>query len=845
MSSNETLLNFLKAQMDTAKFQYPIDFANQYGSDYSSQIIWGQVEELPNEDEKVFPKYINVGEYYSPEYSGIVSGTWTSIKNPDDYKVEIYILSDTYYLKDSCDLEADGTWKSKKEIPQGFKVIKLIDKTKSDDDSNRFVEYPYSYFVNFKMRLYSLTDAEYLTDEMPIFDVGNKNFVFYTNKVTKGLKVGKVIQRVWRAGIFSYDVVGVAGAQTNIKNGRLPSSYLIPSDDPSFDKDGTSAKGKYGYMLNSRSWIYDLGLALLTFTTSGEYDLCKEILNRMSAEQNSDGSFNFSYDNYIGPLFEGYVRTGAVAWLIWGMSYYAIKTKDETYLNVIKKSGEWLLGQKVTDETDPRYGFFKGGYGSYNDDYDYVKGDIEWCSTEHQVSTLQALNGLYKLTGDVKYKNAAEKLHYNIIRILYDYKENRFYQGIHKDGVDKSWALDCVTWAGLSTLSDDAFGVFSSELIKTALSNYKVDNAKLVTSEVKNRFNKDYSSELTFSGFKPYSDLGGGYSGSPDIVWSEGTLGFILLCMRAGENDLANKYLSEIEKLQSVNNDSGGVLYSTATYGELPWEFHVWECVTSTAWLYLLKNNPDVLFPKMSYSTYGNDPQLLNRTEQIISGIPLTSGLKASLDWKDNGVSGNVGPFYVHVSAEESSSVTADKYYSFDINNGSVDLSKVEDSVGEIIKETGEGSMSDFVGLFNGIAAKVQKGRLFVGIAPEIPETGGVCGIRVITLANYDKSARQEGVVVKVSSTIKVIYDVYITKNNGLVMATDKYQEYVDNLKIIEGNTALLFKNISHIMVSFAGMVLNQGTQIVSTGGTIKAILTGMVILVVWIVAMGFSLAGL
>lgn len=86
--------------------------------------------------------------------------------------------------------------------------------------------------------------------------------------------------------------------------------------DPSYDKDGTLAKRKYGYMLNSRTWVYDVGLVLLTFSTSGDYDLCKEIMNRMQAEQNSDGLFNFSYDNYIGPLFEGYVRTGSVAWAI-------------------------------------------------------------------------------------------------------------------------------------------------------------------------------------------------------------------------------------------------------------------------------------------------------------------------------------------------------------------------------------------------------------------------------------------------------------------------------------------------------------------------------------------------
>lgn len=53
-------------------------------------------------------------------------------------------------------------------------------------------------------------------------------------------------------------------------------------------------------------------LALLVFTTSGDYDICVEMLKRMKYEQNDDGSFNFSYDIYIGQLFDGYVRTGAM-----------------------------------------------------------------------------------------------------------------------------------------------------------------------------------------------------------------------------------------------------------------------------------------------------------------------------------------------------------------------------------------------------------------------------------------------------------------------------------------------------------------------------------------------------
>lgn len=48
----------------------------------------------------------------------------------------------------------------------------------------------------------------------------------------------------------------------------------------------------------------------------------------------------------------------------------------------------------------------------------------------------------------------------------------------------------------------------------------------------------------------------------------------------------------------------GGVIYTTATYGMLPWEFHVWESVVSSSWLYLLIHNPDVLFPKTLRQVY-------------------------------------------------------------------------------------------------------------------------------------------------------------------------------------------------------------------------------------------------
>ena len=61
---------------------------------------------------------------------------------------------------------------------------------------------------------------------------------------------------------------------------------------------------------------------------------------------------------------------------------------------------------------------------------------------------------------------------------------------------------------------------------------------------------------------------------------------------------------NECIKLQEIQNGTGGVLYVTATHAQLPWEFHVWESVVSSAWLYLIIKNPDVLFPKTLRQVY-------------------------------------------------------------------------------------------------------------------------------------------------------------------------------------------------------------------------------------------------
>ena len=657
IKASSDALSFIKRQFDVNNFKCQVSFDKEYADDYSGDIVWGYVKGISVDEDQIRAEYISPSTYYDFSYNGKVSGTARNLTDFSGYAVNVYVIHDAAYKVITCPIASDGTWKSvmtyretytvkdKDEdgnetgtthtevvtypldisVGEGIKEFRLAKgitgrwETISSSDEvtvERYVYdsaeeikaedggYGYNYFQYFTVRLYSYSDAEYINDICKIWNCGGGKYLWYTNKVASGHKIGKVMQQVLRDGAVAYDAVGIAGAIMNLQKGRLPASFLIPTDDPQYNKDGSNALGAYGYMLNSRTWAYDVGLALLVFTTSGDYDICREMLKRMKYEQNDDGSFNFSYDIYIGQLFDGYVRTGAMGWLVWGACYYTLESGDRDFAKMIKKSGDWLVSKQVTDSADPRYGLMTGGYGSYNmDDYSYSGEEIEWCSVEHQCSALQALEGCSLVLKNKKYKEAAELVRDRLFLKCYDRENGRFFQGVNGGVPDKAWALDCTTWAGTLIFSV-VHSSTAKACLKTAGDVYLTKNKKIIQSSKKDYYNTAYSDSGTFSGFKPYSDKTADYEGAPDLVWTEGTLGYSLLAYVLGDMDEAKKYVDECIKLQNCDGSTGGVIYTTATYGMLPWEFHVWESVVSSSWLYLMINNPDVLFPRTLRQVY-------------------------------------------------------------------------------------------------------------------------------------------------------------------------------------------------------------------------------------------------
>ena len=657
IKASSDALSFIKRQLDVNNFKCQVSFDKEYADDYSGDIVWGYVKGISVDEDQIRAEYISPSTYYDFSYNGKVSGTARNLTDFSGYAVNVYVIHDAAYKVITCPIASDGTWKSvmtyretytvkdKDEdgnetgtthtevvtypldisVGEGIKEFRLAKgitgrwETISSSDEvtvERYVYdsaeeikaedggYGYNYFQYFTVRLYSYSDAEYINDICKIWNCGGGKYLWYTNKVASGHKIGKVMQQVWRDGAVAYDAVGIAGAIMNLQKGRLPASFLIPTDDPQYNKDGSNALGAYGYMLNSRTWAYDVGLALLVFTTSGDYDICREMLKRMKYEQNDDGSFNFSYDIYIGQLFDGYVRTGAMGWLVWGACYYTLESGDRDFAKMIKKSGDWLVSKQGTDSADPRYGLMTGGYGSYNmDDYSYSGEEIEWCSVEHQCSALQALEGCSLVLKNKKYKEAAELVRDRLFLKCYDRENGRFFQGVNGGVPDKAWALDCTTWAGTLIFSV-VHSSTAKACLKTAGDVYLTKNKKIIQSSKKDYYNTAYSDSGTFSGFKPYSDKTADYEGAPDLVWTEGTLGYSLLAYVLGDMDEAKKYVDECIKLQNCDGSTGGMIYNTATYGMLPWEFHVWESVVSSSWLYLMINNPDVLFPRTLRQVY-------------------------------------------------------------------------------------------------------------------------------------------------------------------------------------------------------------------------------------------------
>src|SRR5438094_8296237 len=122
-----------------------------------------------------------------------------------------------------------------------------------------------------------------------------------------------------------------------------------------------------------------------------------------------------------------------------------------------------------------------------------------------------------------------------------------FAQGANSGGLDTSQALDAAgAWSALlcHAIGDHAK---AAECLKFVYQKFYLPNQGIALSSAANSYNQAYQQLQAFSGFKPYNDSAGGYSGSPASVWQEGTWGMILALLRLSNVPSVSSYFASVE----------------------------------------------------------------------------------------------------------------------------------------------------------------------------------------------------------------------------------------------------------------------------------------------------------
>ncbi len=410
-------------------------------------------------------------------------------------------------------------------------------------------------------------------------------------------------------------------------------SYVVSYD---FCRYGTPDQktylGRYG-----RGFIYDQGLALIARTMFSQSAEAEDLAGYVSSFQNSGqlttttpGSFGFSFngqgnagerDNFYDM---DYLRTGANAWMGYGLLFYARQYSDTQFTDVITRVADYILDHQVLTQTDARYGLFTGGYGGWITQTDvFADEHIEWVATEHNIDTYFFLRDLGQMTGESRYADAAELLRANMPK-LWDEENGRLHQGMDRDGtLNTGDALDAASWGAMYWV---AVGDFEKAMRSLEYADHAYSNTVTV------------SSTLSIWGYKPYSGTaeGSDWSGV-DVVWSEGSLGVAMAHLKLGHALLdrgdsagdayiqqAHSILAEMEELQTMD-PRGGMLYGISQSGTIT-DFPEAPSAAGTTWLLMVQRAAEDATMRDAF--WGPDPEIIRRL--TITG-PTTGSLNALL----------------------------------------------------------------------------------------------------------------------------------------------------------------------------------------------------------------------
>jgi hypothetical protein len=488
-------------QITTPSMIYP---AHAYGSNYTG-IVSGTFDLLGTSPavEQLCPVNVATPVGSIPDsYFGTVTGTITNYSQltSGPYTVQAYKTTDSDYAQPAT-ATVDGSGNYSLDLTvipshiQGSWKFGLLNGTGTLVGQ----KWPFgTSYTGLTLQHSVITDASYPVASMPLLSDGTFSFLASST------------------GVKQFQIVD---SQSNVLAQYVPPiqnvrSYLVASGEPG-----------YGTVFPTYCYTYDQSIALLAALASGNMALAQNLvaglLNLQTTGGAGDGAFVFSAPQLSTQYGNAYYRTGTCAFAVYGLlSYIEACPNDVTYdyISAATRGLAYLSTQLSTSGSTA--GLYMGGTGTYSDppgqpEIFNQSYSIGWAATEHNLDTWHTFNKAATVLGTSSYASQATTLQQNILSMLWDNTNQRFYQGMQPTGPDPSDPLDMHTWGA----------IWLNRVGETDKATQVMNDAALAPFVVTNGGVTGYATAYT----------SGGYPGITPSVWSEGTFGAALAFLSLGD----------------------------------------------------------------------------------------------------------------------------------------------------------------------------------------------------------------------------------------------------------------------------------------------------------------------
>lgn len=339
--------------------------------------------------------------------------------------------------------------------------------------------------------------------------------------------------------------------------------------------------------------IYDSALVALASMRAGDRAAAARLFQGLAAVQEPDGALPFSFVLPAPDRGELYVRAGAIAWVGYAAAEYLDAEPGgparEVVAALAHRAAGWLLAHQVAPAADdPRSGLVRAGLGviRYEVTPDgirerFVPGEVPWASVEHNVDAWFFLHKLAKLTGDARYRAAADRIAEALATRTYVTTSGQLAQGVGREGPDTTLALDCASWGSLFLLAsgDRARGDTAAAVSDGRYASFDPrSRARGHRPHVSGRILEDRALFEHLERSLPAKTWD-----ALDAVWPEGSAGVALAALRAGRVARAEAILDALEPLRGADG-------SLPTFSvDVPFVFDTKPSLAGTAWVSIVR----------------------------------------------------------------------------------------------------------------------------------------------------------------------------------------------------------------------------------------------------------------